>query len=1627
MALTSMAQTRRPIDPQHPMWLIHVDAWNYADPQKIIDLIPADIKPYVCLNLSLSCSYDTTTGYHKKPENAVLTFKSWATVCCQNNVWFTLQHASGGQRHISDDDLDTFEYFFKHYKNFLGWNYAEQFWGFVDEANDYASTEEERLALFANLVPMSHKYGGLLIVSYCGNIYSHPLNPVAMMKRNADLLQACRQYPEAILWCYKYTTAACWYNNESVCLGPFVSGLANNYGVRYDNCGWDQGTETYEKWKANVTTDPRSGRTYPASVGIGPVLDQVVNNGACVFDGPELIWTQCFKEIDAAYDSEGYRYRNWETYTQFDNIWVDLFRKMIDGTIHIATRDEVIDRTNVVVVQDFAIANDDGQWQKWKAYATKDDMYDGLYKQDDPMNFDTGNKAQNCLLFKKTGRYQAIPVVNGLYDSKAQSIPVQVKQTDIVAGNVWATQTEKVNQFNAQYAQEYTGDLFASRNANEWVLYYPFSYYYSSEKTASASMSLKYNTCSTMEVTMQKFDAGVVKEFSDHLNIYLNNFRTDTTTIKTATIKISGATAKPTYSYTNRSANSTISGGLTLSESWSNSVYTLTVKHMGPVDITLNCAGSSTGKLTDYLSDNLLTPQQPETGYEGPVITEAEVFRTKNVSSIVKDAYAQQSSIHNHAGLGFVLMGTNSSAAINTTLTAPKTADYYVKFRYSAPNGGMTNYRICVDSESNEKGTVTFSNTGSYSTWQETSNTISLTEGSHKIYLKAVSAGNNLAIDQMTLVPTDYVEETIDPDGATFNYDTESGRYMADFSYFSEGGDLSFDSSTGVVTIPAGKSGTLTYSFSGADFSNVSRIKLDYSGDDLFSKLTVTSGGEVINNGNSFWSSKYLLNFTNYQEESDDVTTLVWTGSNSGSSDKTMTIKQLLVLVDVLRADQKHEIPITADMYATWDGVGADAALTGDAEVEFNTDVVLSSYGVIYGSTSVAALQYADLTKYSKLRIYGDNGIGVRALFNRVSDTGTFMEKSATITDNVFEINLSEVGDYAHLNSIKVSSNANKGMIWRVMLVDDDCIMDYYISGKAPRTTSLENALADTEATNFDATALTNVTNADLTTDNLNALVYVTDVTKVANESNVVLNNNGVYTAANIVLTDAATALTDRPAAYFPGGSVIDGDATWADAGNNDGSYAFEWQAGTQAAVQIFNYIIDRQDYSRLVIETESFTKPWGIRFIDNDGNTITEQKYYNAQNSGNLIKNVDIDSLFAAKSVSDKRSVLTKVRIFNVSSDAGQVVLKDAYLCNSMDERAFPFFAPYDIQATSAKLKTAVGSDGFNTLCVPFDVDVPSTFSAYTMTENDLTAVSSITANCPVVIEGDGGLELTASNTTVKATDELTDGILKATYKSVTSPVDSYVQQENAGTAVSFSPVEGLNFCQVTDGNEIVLYPFRAYATEAMESLPDYYDLTVTNALVATMYLPYAVTIPDEDFLEVCYVSEVDKVNETVRMKKFKGTVIPPNQGVILFGNQDTYRFYRTTTTETIDDNLLKGVVTTTSLTDLYDETDLDEGRVVVLTMKRGTGDEGFVNFTIKDKSESIAANKAYLPVWYDEGENIKAFKAEFEQLPTCIHHILDNVSDNKNDAVYDLAGRRVTKPKNGIYIVNGKKILIK
>ena len=80
---TQSSNLRRPISPEQPMWIIHIDSWNYADPAKIIDLIPEDILPYVVFNISLSINWDDKSKEWLRVHDGYETAKSWLRTCAE--------------------------------------------------------------------------------------------------------------------------------------------------------------------------------------------------------------------------------------------------------------------------------------------------------------------------------------------------------------------------------------------------------------------------------------------------------------------------------------------------------------------------------------------------------------------------------------------------------------------------------------------------------------------------------------------------------------------------------------------------------------------------------------------------------------------------------------------------------------------------------------------------------------------------------------------------------------------------------------------------------------------------------------------------------------------------------------------------------------------------------------------------------------------------------------------------------------------------------------------------------------------------------------------------------------------------------------------------------------------------------------------------------------------------------------------------------------------------------------------------------------------------------------------------------------------------------------------------------
>lgn len=691
------------------MWIVHIDSWNYPDPEKIIDLVPEDVLPYVVFNVSLSINWSSTEHRWLMIQDGIECARSWMKACADKGVWTMIQPSSGGQSHFPDYPADydlndtIFGEFFKKYPNFIGYNYCEQFWGFASE--DFPVTYQERYNHFSSLLKLCNKYGGYLDISWCENQWGSALNPVAMLKTNSTWEKACRMYGQNLILEEKYTQYSYIADVESEVYGAYISGYCGNYGVRWDDTGWSD-----YPWSETATKEQ-----YRLSTSLPIYLERMAMNGMTVIDGPELVWADCVKGLWDGTDDEGYKYRRWDFYDQCKNVNVDMMRKFIDGSLRIPGREEVIDRTKVVIIQDVNSGSNDDKYCSYKT------LFEGLYRADND-----GNYKDNHNPYKSTGRYQTIPTVYALLDDLAKSIPVQIKQSTIASR--WPTIADKQSEFNKIYPDSYYANCYVANNQNTWLTYYNSKV---SDGDRGAQFNLKYNTCKSFDIKHQLYGSALINEYSDHINVYLNNYDEDaSTTLKTESITIAGASSKPTFTAEDRGVNQTAS---VITESWSNGTYTLTVKHNGPVDISIKCSGNETGRLTSYPQAVQTEPSFPDF-YTGARQYEGENFDMKNIEGNVTNGCSDKNGPKKYQGMGFLKFGTKNTAAVKDTVKTTKAGIFKWTLRYSA-----TSDIKCVDLYVNGSKVKTLSlpKGSSYDDWKTISENITLKAGENKIELKA--------------------------------------------------------------------------------------------------------------------------------------------------------------------------------------------------------------------------------------------------------------------------------------------------------------------------------------------------------------------------------------------------------------------------------------------------------------------------------------------------------------------------------------------------------------------------------------------------------------------------------------------------------------------------------------------------------------------------------------------------------------------------------------------------------------------------------------------------------------------------------------------------------------------------
>ena len=199
-------------------------------------------------------------------------------------------------------------------------------------------------------------------------------------------------------------------------------------------------------------------------------------------------------------------------------------------------------------------------------------------------------------------------------------------------------------------------------------------------------------------------------------------------------------------------------------------------------------------------------------------------------------------------------------------------------------------------------------------------------------------------------------------------------------------------------------------------------------------------------------------------------------------------------------------------------------------------------------------------------------------------------------------------------------------------------------------------------------------------------------------------------------------------------------------------------------------------------------------------------------------------------------------------------------------------------------------------------------------------------------------------------------------------------------------------------------------------------YTLKVSGAGYATLYLDSPVAIPSNVEVYIAKEKEGDRLIMTQ-----VPDVLPAYTGAIVRAEQGEYDFVAPNAEPTVDveGNILRGTTTNEYIV-------TDYCRYYVLAMVDGV--VGMYLAKLKDNGTFLNnANKAYLvfdPTKFGGGEtdtvNQLSNRLRFDfGGTTSIEKTTDN--GQQTAVIYDLMGRRVENPAKGIYIVGGKKVMIK
>ena len=210
--------------------------------------------------------------------------------------------------------------------------------------------------------------------------------------------------------------------------------------------------------------------------------------------------------------------------------------------------------------------------------------------------------------------------------------------------------------------------------------------------------------------------------------------------------------------------------------------------------------------------------------------------------------------------------------------------------------------------------------------------------------------------------------------------------------------------------------------------------------------------------------------------------------------------------------------------------------------------------------------------------------------------------------------------------------------------------------------------------------------------------------------------------------------------------------------------------------------------------------------------------------------------------------------------------------------------------------------------------------------------------------------------------------------------------------------------------------YPWSEFAKiEPIKEAPTSVSISISNKGAATSFYNYDLDFTGMEDIKAYVASGYNYNTGSVLLTRVYE--IPANTGFMVTGNEGSYSI-PCAEVKYAYANLFRGTLT---------ETDLRGSGGGYSNYVLADGDEGLMFYLIED-SKTLPANSAYLHIPTNTSSNSRTLSLSFadDSEVTGIDDVVDG-GNAEQAPVYNLSGQRVSAPKNGVFVKNGKIVIIK